>query len=195
MKKILISATAISVVAAAVATAHPGATGVVRERMDGMMAMRDAVRTLTPMMQGQVEYNSQTVIDAAAIIENHAGETMTVLFEEGTGGPPSSATPAVWEDWDAFEALAMRLEVVAGALGEAAANPPGSIMPQGAMQADAGAMMGGASSMMGGASSMMGGSAEPDAEMMAQMPVDRVFALAAQTCSSCHTPFRVEQED
>lgn len=188
MKKILISATVVSVVAAAVATAHSGATGVVRERMDGMVAMRDAVRTLTPMMQGQVDYDRQTVIDAAAIIESHAGETMTVLFEEGTGGMPSAATPAVWEDWEAFEAIAMRLEVVAGALGEAAANPPGSAMPEGDAQADAGAMM-------GGASSMMGGSAEPDAAMMAQMPVDRVFALAAQTCSSCHTPFRIEQED
>ncbi|QXT40994.1 c-type cytochrome [Gymnodinialimonas ceratoperidinii] len=188
MKKILISATVISVVAVAVATAHTGATGVVRERMDGMMAMRDAVRALTPMMQGQAEYDSQAVVAAAAIIESHAGETMTTLFEEGTGGPPSAATPAVWEDWEAFAAIAMRLETVAEALGQAAVNAPGSAMPEGSMQADAGAMM-------GGASSMMGDSVEPDAEMMAQMPVDRVFALAAQTCSSCHTSYRVEQED
>ena len=48
------------------------------------------------------------------------------------------------------------------------------------------------STMMGGGPSMMGGgtATEPDPEMLAQMPVDRVFTVAAQVCSACHTQFR-----
>jgi len=55
-------------------------------------------------------------------------------------------------------------------------------------------MMGGGSGMMGGGSSMMGADAGPDAGMLAQMPVDRVFAVVAQTCSACHTQFRTERD-
>lgn len=195
MKKSMMMMTAGGVLVAAVASAHTGATGVVLERMNGMTAMQDAVRALTPMMQGQAPYDRQAVIEAAEILQSHAGETMTALFPEGSNPEVSYVRSEIWENWENFEALAMRMEVVAGALATAADNPPGSAMPGAGEQADAGAMMGGASSMMGGATSMMGGTAEPDAAMMAQMPVDRVFAMAAQTCSACHTAYRVERED
>ncbi len=187
MKKSMMLAVG-SLMAAAVASAHTGATGIVLERMNGMSAMQDVVRNLTPMMQGQTAYNRQAVIDAAGILESHAGETMTALFPEGSDPEVSYVSPAIWEDWEGFEELAMRLEVVAGAMALAADNPPGSEMPGAGEQADAGAMM-------GGASSMMGGTAEPDAAALAQMPVDRVFAAAAQTCSACHTAYRIERED
>lgn len=187
MKTTLMTLTLGGVLLAAVASAHPGATGVVLERMDGMTAMQTAVRALTPMMQGQTAYDRQAVIDAAAIMQSHAGETMTTLFPEGSDPIVSAARPSVWEDWEGFERLAMRLEVVAGALQEAADNPLGSAMPGADEQADT-------SGMMGGASSMMGAAAAPDAAMMAQMPVDRVFAMAAQTCSACHTAYRIERE-
>ena len=187
MKKTFGILTISGMLAAAIAAAHPGATGVVRERMDGMGAMQTAVRALTPMMQGQTTYDRQAVIDAAVIMQSHAGETMTALFPEGTGDAPSAARSAVWEDWEAFESLAMRLEVVAGALQQAADNPPGSAMSGAGGQADT-------VGMMGGTSSMMGVGAEPDAAMLAQMPADRVFAIAAQTCSACHTAYRIERE-
>ena len=199
MKKTLVTLTAGSLLAASIAASHEGATGIVRERMDGMVAMRDAVRDLTPMMQGQVEYDRDAVIDTAAIIERHAGETMTALFPEGSDDDASYARAEIWQDWATFEAMAMRLELVAGALAEAADNPPGSAMPgqmdNSTMMGGPAAMMGGGSStMMGGGSAMMGGSVAPDPAMLAQMPVDRVFAVAAQACSACHTQFRTERE-
>ncbi len=108
----------------AVASAHPGATGVVRERMDGMMTMQTSVRALVPTMQGSTDYDPQSVMVAAAIMQRHAGETMTALFPEGNDQISSAASPAVWEDWDEFERLAKRPEVVARALQVAADNPP-----------------------------------------------------------------------
>ncbi|WP_071675636.1 c-type cytochrome [Nioella nitratireducens] len=191
MKKTLVTLTAGSLLFAGIAASHEGATGIVRDRMDGMVAMRDAVRDLTPMMQGQAEYDREAVIAAAAVIERHAGNTMTALFPEGSDDDASYARAEIWQDWQAFEAMAMRLELVAGALAEAADSPPGSDLPG---QMDNSSMMGGGSGMMGGGSSMMGGDAGPDAAMLAQMPVDRVFAVVAQACSACHTQFRTERD-
>ena len=55
-------------------------------------------------------------------------------------------------------------------------------------------MMGNGSGMMGG-DSMMGGDAIGNmmtVDMIAEMPVDRVFTMISQTCSACHTKFRAE---
>jgi cytochrome c556 len=182
MKKTLATLTAGGLLVATLAASHQGATGIVRERMDGMVAMRDTVRDLTPMMRGRTEYAREAVLDAAAALERHAGETMTALFPEGSDDAASYARAEIWQDWETFEAMAMRMEVVAGALAEAADNPPGSAMPE---PVDNSTMMGGGPSMMGG-----GTATEPDPEMLAQMPVDRVFTVAAQVCSACHTQFR-----
>ncbi len=56
----------------AVAFAHNGATGVVMERMMGMTAMRDVMRDLATMMQGQVPYDEWTVQEAAAVLQSHS---------------------------------------------------------------------------------------------------------------------------
>ena len=57
MKRTMILA-AIAVTGTAVAAlAHSGATGVVKDRMEAMKAMGDAVKTVTPMMRGEAEYD------------------------------------------------------------------------------------------------------------------------------------------
>ena len=60
----------------AAALAHNGATGVVMERMMGMSAMRDVLKDLAPMMQGQVPYDEWAVRDAATVLKSHAGNNM-----------------------------------------------------------------------------------------------------------------------
>lgn len=196
MKKIILTATTAAVVLAAVASAHEGAEGVVRERMDGMSAMQDVMRTLTPMMRGETDYDPEAVIAGAATIEAHAGTTMTDLFPEGSTGDPSEARAEIWEDWDRFVELAEQLEILAVGLAGASSNPPGSPMAG----TDGSSMMGGGDSMMGGSNmmgggNMMGGSTMSlDAAMLADMPVDRVFTMVAQSCSACHTAFRAEQD-
>ena len=67
------------------AWSHSGATGIVKERMDGMSAMSRVIKDLTPMMRGNVDYDAQQVRDAADVMISHAGDQMTSLFPEGTG--------------------------------------------------------------------------------------------------------------
>lgn len=181
------------------ALAHGGATGVVKERMDGMMAMGNAVKSLSSMMRGDVDYDADVVKTNAQTIQQHAGETLTKLFPEGTDGAPSEAKPEIWSDWSEFEILAKQLETYAVAL-EAAA--PNGLMMQGQNNGgmmDSSDMMSGSgmmdsSDMMGSTGGMMGGSQMMDPEELANMPADGVFNMLAQTCASCHGKFRVEKK-
>lgn len=77
------------------ALAHSGATGVVKERMDAMDEMGEAMKRLTPMMRGQAEYDPEVVRDAADTMIGHAGAQMTELFPEGSNGQPSEALDAI----------------------------------------------------------------------------------------------------
>ncbi|MDE4099705.1 c-type cytochrome [Phaeobacter gallaeciensis] len=195
---ILISGAAIASLLSAAALAHGGATGIVKERMDGMGVMQDSMKVLTPMMQGKTDYDAEAVRREAEKIQAHAGEALTKLFPEGSNGKPSEAKPDIWADWDGFASLAAQLEVFARGLAAAAGN--------GLMMADGqqGGMMGGGS-MMGSSGmasgSMMGGTMMGTAGMMgaghstgelAQMPADGVFMMMSQVCSACHTRFRSE---
>lgn len=154
---------AIVVAAAATANAHSGATGIVKERMVAMGDMGKVMKSLAPMMRGELEYDADKVREGAAVIQKHAGQDGLVrLFPEGTGDMPSVASPAVWSSPEEFAELAETLAVYAEGLALAADNPPS--MGAAGAAGGAGAMMGGtggASSMMGGsggASAMMGGS-------------------------------------
>lgn len=196
--RIFIAAAMASSIAVA-AFAHSGATGVVKERMVGMSTMSDAVKSVTPLMSGAASYDADTVREAAEAIRAHAGETMTKLFPEGSGGGVSKAKEAVWSEWEEFASLADQLDVYAEGLGLAAENGLGD---EGEAAMDAGSMMGGGSDMMGGgestadAGSMMGGGAPAvqmlSVEELAEMPADAAFDMVTQTCSSCHTKFRTE---
>lgn len=164
------------------ALAHGGASGIVKQRMDAMSSMGDSVKKLVPVMQGKLPYDPQMVRDTAALIGKHAGETLTKLFPEGSGGGPSEAKAEIWQDWQAFSELAARLEVLAQGLGQAADNPPMGRMKK-------------KSSMMGSSSAMGAMPMMDDIGLtaLAAMPVDGVFAMVGQTCSACHTKFRVKK--
>ncbi|WP_170575212.1 c-type cytochrome [Ruegeria atlantica] len=194
-EKLLLGAVAASVLAVASHSvfAHGGATGVVKERMDGMGVMKEAMKVLTPMMRGQVDYDATVVREWSEDISRHAGEALTKLFPEGSLDAPSEAKPEIWQDWEAFSTLADQLRVMADGLAEASEN---GLMMAGETPA-VGDMMGGQdSSMMGGTmmgGGMMGGAAEFDTMDLSQMPADGVFTMMGQVCSACHTRFRVEK--
>lgn len=199
MKKLIYSTAAIAIFAATAlpvsVSAHGGATGIVKERMDAMSMMGDAVKTLKDMMQGKADYDAATVREQAAIIRKHAGDTLTKAFPEGSLDKPTEAKPEIWTDWERFSALANQLENFAEGLGLAADNdvPMGQGMGPGR-----GAMMGGQSPMMG-SKGMMGGKGMMgddhfSPENLARMPVQGVFTMMVQTCSVCHTDFRAEKK-
>lgn len=172
------------------ALAHGGATGIVKDRMDGMGVMREAMKTLTPMMQGSAEFDVEAVRAAAEEIGQHAGDAMTELFPEGSDGDPSEAKPDIWENWEEFAALAEQIHVLSEGLALASENGLSTDAMQGAGIMSEGSMMG-TSPMMGG-SSMMGGTTMMALEELAEMPADRVFLMVSQTCTACHTRFRAE---
>lgn len=90
MKTTNIALALVASITAGVALAHGGATGIVKERMDGMAAMQKAVKAVTPIMRGQAQYDADAVRSFAAAVEIHSGQAMTKLFPEGTGGKPLS---------------------------------------------------------------------------------------------------------
>jgi cytochrome c556 len=202
-----------------VAMAHNGATGVVMERMMGMSAMRDVMRDLAPMMQGQVPFDGITVQEAAAVLQSHAGDQMLALFPEEPIPASSFAKPELWQNWDRFAALSAELKLYSEGLAGAAANGLEAPAPAPAPVASADA---GTDSMAGMDHSTMKMAAEPEnfsvAELMgvskrvaaatgqseagpaasdlpvgpqfAAMAADDVFERISQTCASCHSQFR-----
>lgn len=192
----IIGAGAIGLASVAAAYAHGGATGIVKERMEAMESMGDAVKKLAAMMRGETEYDAATIRAEAETIRQHAGQAITSLFPEGSDGGPSEAKPGIWSNWDEFTALAMQLETFAEGLEAAAGNGlmhGGDGPAAGNMMGQQNGMMGSGSGMMGAGSGMMGGAGMPDADALAAMPADGVFAMMAQTCSACHTKFRIEE--
>jgi cytochrome c556 len=178
------------------ALAHSGATGVMKERMDAMDEMGEAMKRLTPMMRGQTEYDPDVVRSAAETMIGHAGAQMTELFPEGSNGKPSEALDAIWEDWEEFAALAEALRTSAEGMKLAADNGlagPGD-MPGGGMMGSGQTMMGGNQGIMGTAQGMMGAPAQMmSTEMLAEMPVNAGFMAVTHTCSACHQKFRAEE--
>jgi cytochrome c556 len=184
MKKTTATAAILIAGTAVTALAHGGATGIVKERMDAMAAMGDAVKTVTPMMRGEAAYDADTLRDAARTFQEHSGEAMTSLFPEGSGGKPSEVKDTVWTEWDSFAALADQLSEYSKGLERAAGNGLGGMQN--------GSMMG-SGSMMGG-TSMMGGSDVMSASDIAAMPADGAFNMTMQVCSACHSRFRAEKD-
>ena len=198
MKQNLVWAAIAAISVAGGVLAHGGATGIVKERMDGMVALGKAVKAITPMMMGQETYDADKVVEFGASVRAHSGEALTKLFPEGSGGMLSEAKENVWSDWDEFAALADYLERLGEGIEQAATNGVGAGSSAGmgqGMMSGSNSMMGGSTGMTGETTGMMGGgtlSEMMSLDMIAQMPADRVFTMISQTCSACHTKFRAE---
>jgi cytochrome c556 len=106
MKKQLVILATLLITASAtmpgILSAHDGATGIVKERMDNFKATQGHLKAIGKLMRSQ---------DYAAIIE-HAeqikvwADKMPEYFPEGSGGAPSAAKARIWEDFDGFKAAA-----------------------------------------------------------------------------------------
>ena len=201
----------------AAALAHNGATGVVMERMMGMSAMRDVMKGLAPMMQGQVPYDERAVRDAATVLQTHAGKNMAGLFPEQAVPASSYAKPEIWTDWAQFEALSEELRLYAEGLDIAAVNGLDVTAPIATpvLPADDRAVMAGMDSATMPVvppptaftvEELMGLVARADQSLtMIAAPTsngqftgidfevtaaDDVFERISQTCASCHSLYR-----
>lgn len=163
-----------------IASAHSGATGVVKERMEHMKAMGTSMKSLAKMVGGQVPYDGAEVVKMADQFVNASGEAMTKLFPEGTNAHPSEAKPEIWQKWDKFQHLANELQAQAETLKMTAGGTPMMRNPQ---------PFGGSGgkSVLGGSGDVMAGG---PVQMPPQMAVRMNFMHLSSVCKSCHTEFR-----
>ncbi len=109
---------AIAVVIAPVALGHSGATGIVKERMDDMVAMGKALGSIADMFKGKTGFSAATVVTASDIIIEHSAglEKLFPDTKESRTGSHTEALPAIWQNNGDFNALAKALGVEAAAL-------------------------------------------------------------------------------
>lgn len=178
--------------------AHKGATGAVKQRMELMESVGKAMKTLTRIFKGEVDYDAEAVKTAAVQIQGHGGEQLAKLFPEGSLDGPTEASPKIWQDWSTFSTLWEQLGAYSGALvksadnaqGPGAGTTPG--MTSGTMTQQGSSMMGQGQGMMMGSGGMTGRGG-PTPEMLAQMPPQAAFGHLARTCNACHSKFRIEK--
>ena len=162
---------AISSITATIALAHSGATGIVKERMDGMKAMTEGLKSLVPMIKKERPYDPQTVRDVATVLQTHAGQNMLELFPEGSLQMPTEARPEIWTNWEDFSRQAMRLSVMAQGL---------------ALSAETGlAAPGSAQVTITGATT---------AQEIGALPVPVVLNAIGENCLACHTDYRIKTD-
>ena len=90
--------------AGAAAFAHSGATGVVKERMDGMKEMSHAAKAMGAVKAGAIPFSFDTLNLAGREIARH-GVAARGQFPEGSLHSPSEALPAIWSDRETFDRL------------------------------------------------------------------------------------------
>jgi cytochrome c556 len=151
---------------ASTALAHDKATGIVKERMDGMGVLSTAMKSILAQTQSKTP-DPEALKEAARAIQDHAGEAMTKRFPEGSLDYPSEAKEAIWQDWTRFQHLAQQLDLLAKGLEFAAANPltgKRAELQDNRMLMDIGAM-----------------------------GPDEVFTLLGKNCVACHKEFRAKK--
>jgi cytochrome c556 len=101
-----------------VASAHEGATGVVKERMDRFKASKTSLQTIKQALKTE----DWTVLQTEAEQLNVWANEMVEYFPEGSNQAPSEARDAVWLDWDGFVQAVQAFGVTTRGLVSAADN-------------------------------------------------------------------------
>ena len=92
------------------ALAHGGATGIVKERMDQMVSISKAMKTMAKMVKGEADYDAAIMRTLAAQVSQNGGEALTKLFPKHSMDPPTEARREIWQDWDTFEREAIAMQ-------------------------------------------------------------------------------------
>ena len=97
--------------AAGLAHAHGGATGIVKERMDGMLVLGKAMKALNAEAQADAP-NLETVHKSGQEIVAQSGAKMVSRFPTGSLDKPTEASAEIWNQFDEFRQLADELEIL-----------------------------------------------------------------------------------
>ena len=120
MRKLILAIVGLSAITG-LAFAHSGATGIVKERMDAMKAIGAATKVIATLDWSDVDAARTKLRSAAAQIEGHAAEVVS-LFPEGSTQHPSEAIDEIWVNLERFSEIARELETAAASIGEQAAT-------------------------------------------------------------------------
>lgn len=100
------------------AYAHQGVTNpAVKERMDVMSSIGDAMKVLGSMAKGAKPFDAAAAQNAAASVAKLAGTTPDV-FREPEDDKMSEALPAIWDTFDDFTKKAKAMETAANTAAE-----------------------------------------------------------------------------
>ena len=83
-------------------SAHSGAKGIVKERMELMKDIGKAMKILGAMARGKVPLDSAKVKAAADSIARH-GQKIPALFPKGSTKGVTEAGPRIWKDPEGFQ--------------------------------------------------------------------------------------------
>jgi cytochrome c556 len=109
------------VASTALALAHTGATGIVKERMDGMPSLAQSMKALAQLAKSD-DVDQRQVIEIARQIKKQSGVAMSQRFPIDEQQMVSEASPAIWENWKEFEQISDELFQAAVALESSALN-------------------------------------------------------------------------
>ncbi len=104
MRNVIVLGASTAALFAVGAFAHSGATGVVKQRMDGMKEMSHAVKAIGAVKAGAIPFSFETLNLAGREIAKH-GVSARDQFPEGSLVSPSDALPAIWADRQTFDRL------------------------------------------------------------------------------------------
>lgn len=106
----------LSLVVSSTATAHTGASGIVKERMDGFKAAKQSMKVLKSALRSQ---DFATVSTEAQSLQSWFGD-LERYFPEGSNAKPSEALDVIWQEFDRFSAIAEQSRDASAALLQAA---------------------------------------------------------------------------
>ena len=104
-------------------SAHSGAKGIVKQRMEMMKDIGVKMKALGAMAKGSVPFDREEAAAAARTIAGHGAEIPN-MFPHGSMEAPSEALEVIWTDWQKFEGVAMDLSKSAEIFADAAAGAP-----------------------------------------------------------------------
>ena len=103
------------IVCPAIAMAHSGATGIVKERMEAMKDVGAVMKELGAMVKGEVDFDAALVAKRDRDLKSRAAR-IPALFPANSIHGPSEALPQIWHNFEAFSQIAADLESAALAL-------------------------------------------------------------------------------
>ena len=90
-------------------SAHEGAEGVVKIRMESMKAMASSMKSLSLVARGKAQIDATEIKSHIVKIRKESGERLLQLFPKGSDVNPSEANPKIWDEWNEFAKLAEEL--------------------------------------------------------------------------------------